>query len=220
MKDEQTLSTAKFLSASDLAERIARAQDRQTAADMVGSAQAEIDKKTKQAERDAIRQRDMMQSAAKRKISKEMEETRQKSATMAVHEILMSAAKVQQKFDALTPWIEDLVETCLRRIIGTVPDTDVLQHIATEAISQNRRGLKYILRSGADVYEPCIRMVQSLEETEFKGLILDVEIDRNLAPSSVILTSSDGALDISVETQLQAVRQELAAVLGPQEDAD
>jgi len=218
MKDDHDRSKIQFFSASDLEGRLARSREREKAQDIIDSAHATMKKKSQEAEREAIRRRDMMQSAAKRELSKEMDATRRKAATMAVHEILATAAKVQKKFDALTPWIEDLVETSVRRIIGTLPDAEVLKRITTQAISQNQRGLKYVLRAGADVYESCLHMVEDLEATPLRGLIIDVEVDRNLDGTSVILTSSDGALDISLETQFAAIRHELSVVLGSVND--
>ncbi|MEP2783335.1 MAG: hypothetical protein ABJO67_02310 [Pseudoruegeria sp.] len=213
MTDQKQKYECQFFSASDLSDRISRARDRELAHNIVEDARTDADSKRKEAERDAVRQRALMQSAAKRKISKEMEQTRRKATTIAVQEVMSSAAKVHKKFDALSPWIEDLVETSLRKILGTIPDPIVLQSIVTQAISQNRRELKYILRAGNDVYTPALKLVEDLEETVFRGLILDVEIDRKLDANSIILTSPDGALDISLETQLSAVRAELAAVL-------
>ena len=218
MSDNQVIP-AKIFSISDLNDQITRAKDRAEAKTVVDQAQASIDDRIKKADREAVRRRSLMQSAAKLEITKEMDETRRKATAIAVHEVLESAAKVHRKFDALTPWIEDLVETCLRRIIGTIPEPTVLQSIVTQAISQNRSELKYILRAGAEVYEPARKMVSDLEGTEFGGLILDVEIDRDLDPAAIILTSSDGALDISLETQMTAVRKELEAVLGQANDA-
>lgn len=213
MTQQTTTTECQIFSASDLDDRIARARERELAQNIVEDARSVAAMNHKQAEQDAVRQRALMQSAAKRKISKEMEQTRRKATTIAVHEVLTSAAKVHAKFDALTPWIEDLVETSLRKILGTIPNPDILQSIVTQAMSQNRRDLKYVLRAGNDIYNPALELVKDLESTEFRGLILDVEVDHDIEANSIILTSPDGALDISLETQLSAVRAELAAVL-------
>jgi flagellar biosynthesis/type III secretory pathway protein FliH len=121
---------------------------------------------------------------------------------------------VHAKFDALSPWIENLVDASLRKILGDIPDPVILHKIVTQAITQNRRELKYILRAGEDIYEAALELAKDLESTDFRGLILDVEVDRDLDAQSIILTSADGALDISLETQLNAVRAELASALG------
>ena len=214
MTEQTNTSEYQFFSASDLDDRIARARERELAQNIVEDARSVAAEKRKQAEQDALRQRALMQSAAKREISKEMEQTRRKATTIAVHEVLTSAAKVHAKFDALSPWIENLVETSLRKILGTIPDQVILQSIVTQAVSQNRRELKYVLRAGKDIYNPALQLVHDLESTALRGLILDVEVDRDIEANSIILTSSDGALDISLETQLSAVRAELASVLG------
>ena len=219
MTDNQVIP-ARIFSISELKHQIARAKDRAEAKTVADQAQANIEDRIKKADREAVRRRSLMQSAAKLEITKEMDDTRRKATAIAVHEVLESAAKVHRKFDALTPWIEDLVETSLRRIIGTIPEPTLLKSIVTQAISQNRSELKYILRAGTEAYEPAQNIVSDLENTEFGGLILDVEIARDLDPEAIILTSSDGALDISLETQVTAVRNELEAVLRQANDAN
>lgn len=211
------MASAKFatqiLSASDLDQQIKAAKKRAEAHDVVQSAKDQVAELDKKAEEAAKRQRALMQSAAKREISKELAATKKLAASLAAKEILDSAARVQRKFDELTPWIEDLVEKSVRQIVGELPDEALFRKIVTRAINTSRKGLQYELRTGNEMYDAATALVAELEGTEYRGLILSVERDSSLSEDTVILASSDGALDITLETQLKALRAELTSVL-------
>lgn len=211
---EQFVQSGTFFSGAELEARILEARrlqsTRQDVEDVLSSAEA----KSRKIEREAKKRRSLMESAARREIQKEMAETKRLATILAVKEVLANAAKAHEKIDALTPWIEELVETCVRRIVGEMPQKDAVRGMVVEAITRNKRGLTYVLRAGIESFDASMKMAQELEKTEFKGLIMDVNLDRDLPADAIILVSTDGAMDISLETQLKSLEKELGATFG------
>lgn len=208
--DNQSHSGA-FFSGPELEARISEARKLQSTQQVADEVLSSAEAKSRKMERDAKKNRALMESAARRKLQKEMAETKRLATTIAVKEVLVNAAKAHEKIDALTPWIEELVETCLRRIIGDLPKKDAIKAMVVEAITRNKRGLTYVLRAGLESYDASMKMAQDLDETEFRGLIMDVNLDRDLPADALILVSTDGAMDISLETQLRSLKRELGA---------
>ncbi len=211
---EKCVHSGTFFSGAELEARIIEAQELQSTRKVVDDVLSSAEAKSQKIEREAKKRRSLMESAARREIQKEMAETKRLATTLAVKEVLENAAKAHEKIDALTPWVEELVETCIRRIIGDLSQKDAIKGMVAEAITRNKRDLTYVLRAGLESYDASMKMAQDLEKTEFRGLIIDVNLDRDLPADALILVSTDGAMDISLETQLRSLKEELGTTFG------
>jgi flagellar biosynthesis/type III secretory pathway protein FliH len=204
---------AEFISAADLERKISQNIEAKQANEILREAQLKAENLTKVAERSSSKRRSYLESIAKRSLSKNMVEKQKVASTLAVREILATTAKVHGKFDALAPWISDLVEQSVRKIIGEIPKEVAYKKIITLALSQRRTDLSYSLRTGPDGYEAGCNLLKDLQKTPLKNVIKDVQVDDKLPPDSCVLTSSAGAFDVSLETQLQSLHAELRTSL-------
>lgn len=212
MSKFNSANPARLLDAKTLREVISEAQDQEQAKDVIERAMSEAESHKKRTQHEANRRRSLIESAARREVAKEMAETKRKATALATVEIFRTSARVRDHFDALTPWMVEMVETSIHRILGEYPKPQVTAKIIKAAIARSKGNYTYSLLVGEDCYDDAVAFKNELVGTELEGNITNVTLGKKCKPDDVILISNAGAIDVSLSVQIQAIRDELSAI--------
>lgn len=135
------------------------------------------------------------------------EETAQALAAREMAEGLHAARRIEARFDALSPWIETLVQTAVTRIVGTLPADARHGRIIDEALAKARPAGKLRLRAHPDDLTAVASAIEGL------GLGAIVAADPMLDPGALILDSDAGLFDLSLTAQVDLVLADLSRAL-------
>lgn len=135
------------------------------------------------------------------------EQTDADSRAAAVRDVMAMASQLEARFDALSPWLEKLIESSVTRIIGTLAPDDVNQRLVAEALRDARPVGTLRLRVHPDDARATAARLKA------DGAITEVTGDPSLAPGSCVLDCEGGLLDLSVEAQLDAVLRDVSAAI-------
>jgi flagellar biosynthesis/type III secretory pathway protein FliH len=134
-----------------------------------------------------------------------------KRRAKAFADVLDQAAQMRVAFDAVTPWLTDLVQTCLHKMIGTMDQGDVIAGIVTAALGdlKTRNGLALRV-SAADV--DAVQGVLAKFPARFAA-ISAVFPDATLAVGTIMLEGQGGFVDIGIAAQLGVLASHIATLI-------
>ena len=193
------------LPAAIVAERLAAARAAIEADAILAAAVAEAETIRKAARADAEAERARALEDAEAVRAAVRDQTVQDSRAMAIRDVLAMASVLEARFDALSPWLEDLIKTAVTRISGTIAADEMNRKLVAEALREARPSGTLRLRVHPDAaYATAVLLVGEMG-------IADVSGDPSLAPGACVLDCSGGLLDLSIEAQLGALMRELTA---------
>jgi flagellar biosynthesis/type III secretory pathway protein FliH len=191
--------------AAIVAERLAATRAATEADAILTAAVAEAETIRKSAHADAEADRARARDDAEVVRAAVRDQTVQDSRAMAIRDVLAMASVLEARFDALSPWLEDMIKTAVIRIFGTIAPYDMNRQLVAEALREARPSGTLRLRVHPDAtYATAVLLVD-------EAGIADVCGDSSLAPGACVLDCSGGLLDLSVEAQLDFLLRELSA---------
>lgn len=131
--------------------------------------------------------------------------------------ILTEAARIRTDFEALEPWLSGLVETALRKIIGTFDDADLVSRIVREGMAEMDPRDTITIRVHPGSLPATTEAMARF--TDRFAAVGDVGADAGLAPGQIFLEGRGGFVDVSIETQLSALISGLQAEVSGDRDA-
>ena len=134
----------------------------------------------------------------------------------AAAEVLDEAARMRAEFDAVTPWLNELIQVCLRKIIGSMDKADVVAGAITEAVAElkARNGLSLRVAQ-KDIDE--VREIAASHPNRFSA-ISSVYPDADLTEGTILLEGKGGFVDIGIEAQLRLLSAHISAHIPATED--
>lgn len=129
-------------------------------------------------------------------------------------EILDHAARFRSEVEAVTPWLAELVETSLRKIIGSLDAAELLAATIAEAVAELKAKTGLTLRVAAADQASIAAMVAA--HPDRFAAVVQVSPDAGLAPGTIHLEGRGGFADIGIDAQIAAL---LAKIEGLTTDA-
>ncbi len=122
-------------------------------------------------------------------------------------------AQVRHDFKSMTPWLTLLVETALRKIIGSLDSKFCLALCVRKAMGDLDLKNSISLRVHPDSYDEAEAAMAA--HPQFFSAVSRAVADPHLDHERIVLEDSGGYLDISVETQIAALMSHLdTAIIG------
>ncbi len=134
-----------------------------------------------------------------------------KQRAIGAIELLDVAASIRAEFDEITPWLTDLVETCLRRIIGQLDPAEALAATLAQAVAELKTKSGLALRVAA-VDHDAVKALIAQHPDRFAA-VATVLPDAGLTPGIVYLEGKGGYASIGIEAQISALRPHLASLV-------
>lgn len=216
MSQAMQLPHARVVSLADFESAVADAKaisGAQAAADrIVADAQQRAAQILEAAEANATRQVQQLQNMSDDALQRFLDERAVEHVAIAIKSILDEHAKLKRDFDATTPWIAELVETAVRRIIGRMPEDEVYRDIIASSMSELRDRWDLVLRCHPDK-ELIVTQVISQNE-RLRAAFREVQSDRSMAENAVWIVSAQGVLECSIETQIAALLRVVSSGAG------
>lgn len=194
----------------------ARRDASRTAQGIIAEAEAEAERIRAHARRDAAARRDEIATVSDAQLAKFVDRTRLESAAETMLQVTAESGRLTDRFDALGPWVADLVETALGRILGDLPPEDLRRGVVAHALSEARADWELTMRvAPGDL--PALRTALSDSEGRIAprfSAIGDLIADRRLTAGTCLLVSGHGAVDISIETQVSVLVGQIRQIDG------
>lgn len=121
--------------------------------------------------------------------------------------VAREADRIRDEFEALTPWLLDLVERSVRRIIGELDDRDLAARVVAEAVSELDEQTALAIRVRAADRE-ALRDAMVQHPDRFVG-VDRIRTDNTLKKGVVVIEGRGGLIDVSIESQLAALTDHL-----------
>lgn len=136
----------------------------------------------------------------------------------AAADLLGKAQRMTTAIESMTPWLTDLVTECVTRIIGAVPQPELTACMVRAALDRIDPAQTLTLRVHP-LDRPALRSAMDTFPARFAPVaevVTDLRIDRG----SLVLDARCGLYDLSLASQLEALRQCLEqAQIDPVSDA-
>ncbi|MEM6339681.1 MAG: hypothetical protein AAF729_00920 [Pseudomonadota bacterium] len=129
--------------------------------------------------------------------------------------VLDEAARLRAASNDLAPWLTDLVDTALRKMIGQIHEADLLAALVKEAIAERAQKEELNLRIAVADHDRLKAIV--LENEDRFTAISAIVPDASLPADTLYLEGKGGFVSIGIEAQLTALRDHLYAVVAGEE---
>ena len=199
---------------------IARREASQSAEGILAEANATAERILEDARAAAKDEMARVSALSDAQLAEFVDHNRIETAADAGLRMMRDAARLTERFDALGPWISDLVADAVMRILGTIPDEDRARSIIALALSEGRADWQITLRSSPDSTASLRRALKD-EQGEMRpefAAVRDIVADDRLAPGTCLMLSADGAVDISIETQVAVLTDRIRRTDGRADD--
>ncbi len=125
--------------------------------------------------------------------------------------LLAEAAEIRDEFETLTPWLRELVDTCVKRIVGELDDDERTTRLLAVGIAEMRTAHQLVLRVCSDDYARVSGLRQRFPETfSAVGTILP---DPDVPADTLFLEGAAGFVELGFEGTRQALIDHLEAAL-------
>ncbi|TLP55328.1 hypothetical protein FEE96_22915 [Parasedimentitalea maritima] len=121
----------------------------------------------------------------------------------AFAELLSVSADIRSEFEAMTPWLIDLVGTCLRRLIGELDDAELISRMVHEALKVTSTTYEQALTVHPD-QESRILTVMSTFPERFGG-VTSIETCPDMKPNTIRIGCETSVVDVALEAQLETL---------------
>ena len=122
-------------------------------------------------------------------------------------DVLAAGAEIRRGFEALAPWLVDLVDASLRRILGELAPADLTGRIVAAAVADLRLREGLTLRAAPeDVAE--VMAARAAHPGRFEA-VASVAADPDLPRGALVLDGAGGLVDVSVSAQIRRLRAHL-----------
>jgi flagellar biosynthesis/type III secretory pathway protein FliH len=157
----------------------------------------------------ALDQRALALDDAAFRQSLDHENATRRAAAMA--DVLDEAARMRAAFADATPWLTDLVQTCLRKIIGTMDKAEVIAAVVGEAVGEMNARHALVMRvAPADVAD--MQGIIAGHPQRFVAISAVVP-DAALTTGTILLEGQGGFVAIGIAAQLAVLAGHLANLM-------
>lgn len=120
---------------------------------------------------------------------------------------LGAGVRIRREFEALTPWLVDLVDGSLRRILGELAPADLTGRVVAAAVADLRmRGALTLRAAPEDV--PLVLAAREAHPERFDA-VTSISGDPDLPRGALVLDGAGGLVDVCVSAQIARLRTHL-----------
>ncbi len=206
---------ARRISRDDAVERIAATETlsaaRLKAEEIIRKATLHSDQLRAEAEEEAERCRNTIYEIADAELLEFVNTARVEKSAQAFVEILSASSRLQQEFDALQPWLVELVMGSVRQIIGELSPDERMRRIIDVGMSETRTRWNLMLRVHPDIQHD-MEVLLAKYSDRFKTIV-EVQSDADMDAGGCVLVGAGGVLDLGLETQLSELEKVLESSL-------
>ncbi|MFQ6550983.1 FliH/SctL family protein [Aestuariibius insulae] len=185
---------------------------------IIADAKAKAQDVLRRAEATRKEQSELIRSISDDQLKKFMDQEAITRSAQAFAAALEQAADLRREFEALTPWLENFVESSVRRIIGTLSDAEVIARIVRQGVGDLQSDGGLALRIHPDDSD-VTRAAMDEFPNHFEA-IKEVCFDGSIAQGSLILNGGGGSVKIDLETQLSALTRWIKEQIPDEADRD
>jgi len=199
------LSEARLLTAKQFAklsrELEERARARSEAEIMLAKAKEQADAIIAQAEKKAEEQERRLAEMSDEALQRFLNEDAIDISARALGNLLEHSKQIRKDLDQAQTWILPVLRTAFKRIIGNLPEDDVLAGSIAQSLNEVRDRWDLVLRCHPTLQKQLAQIVE--EDSRLSAAIREVQVDRALTVDECRLVSGQGILDIGVNTQIE-----------------
>ncbi|MEM9797303.1 MAG: hypothetical protein AAF919_12480 [Pseudomonadota bacterium] len=185
-----------------------RVVDPQSEADrIITQAKREADRMTAEAAARQQRLDRYLTEMSEEQLSRFVDETQIRATAEASYNLLSESARIRADFDAMGPWLEELLITCLQRIAGDLGERRMVSGILRQTMAemQERDGLiLHVAPKDAPM------LVEIIEENPATFSAVEKVVETTgLAQGEIELRGPGGLLQLGLRSQLTALAERL-----------
>lgn len=207
----EVIQTAHRIAAADLAEMLTAQQAlgdaRAEATRLLDSARAEAATLIDSARQSVATDRAEMERQIQNLRTRTLGQTAAEVAALRIVETSDIATRLTARFDALTPWVGELVFGAMTRLIGALEPDERLHRMLVQAVSAARRDWELHLRC----HPESVPALQALLDRDATGpgrlqAVKGIVEDDTLSPEDCLLECVDGLIEIGLSAQIAQLR--------------
>lgn len=208
MTQQVTTLTATRMPSAAVDEYLSNARSRASEAEnIIANAKAEAERLRAQSMREAEAHKARLQKVADEELKRFIDTDALKRNADAAAQAISEATAVQHRLEALTPWLAQLVETCLHRITGALDSTDLTARIVQNAVADLSSRERLVLRAApSDIAR--LEQVRAEDPTRFAGVVA-IQPDTTLSAGEMTLNCDGGIVKIGMSAQVEALITQL-----------
>ncbi len=212
MTQQDITFTATRMPSAAVDEHLSNARNRASEAEnIIAKAKAEAERLRAQSQREAEAHKARLQKVADEELKRFIDTDALKRNADAAAQAIAEATAVQHRFEALTPWLVDLVSTCLHRITGALDSADLTARVVQHAVADLSSRERLVLPAApGDVAQ--LEQVRTENPTRFAGVVA-IHPDTALAAGEMTLNGDGGIVTIGMSAQVEAVIAQLRAAV-------
>lgn len=126
-----------------------------------------------------------------------IDEQKLERTAKALTSVMQEASNIRIQFESLTPWVSELVATCLDKVVGELDEDDLLRRVVRQAISELSADTGLILRVPPLNIERMLSLRKSAPSL-FVG-VLEILPDKTVPPGEMRIEGSSGMMRFGLE---------------------
>ncbi|MDR3117744.1 MAG: type III secretion system stator protein SctL [Puniceicoccales bacterium] len=120
-----------------------------------------------------------------------------------------------QSFAAYSDFVLNMVMRAMRRVIGEIPNTELVHRIISNSLHLLRGQRQAVLRVNPEQASAARASIAELtKESDLLQTMVEVVADGRLEKNACLIETEVGVMDASLEVQLEAIRKVLEKTLG------
>ncbi len=193
----------------DIAERV---NAREEAEKIIATAQEQAQQMMQQAEARALQHEAQLKEIADQSLERFLNEDAVDMTARALGHLLEQARQIRADLDEAEIWVIPLIRLAIKRIVGTIPEEDILTGVVSQSLNEVRDRWNLVLRCHPTLQRQLANIVES--DQKLQAAIREVQIDRSLEVEDIRLVTAQGILDIGVNTQIETFLRSIEHFLG------
>ncbi len=177
------------------------------AREIIVKAEEEAERIRKTLAREVKEHKAQLRNVADSQLEQFVDQQRIEKSAQATYALLATSTRIRADFDAMEPWLTELLETTVRKVVGNIPASTFWTELLTAELQNMRDRWNLILRCAPEDMAELEKLRQTNEA--LMSVVKEVQSDPDLPPKSCLVINANGALDIGIETRLNALRDVL-----------
>lgn len=203
----EPLYRARRIPAAEFQDLVAAEKAGKAATNVLAEAQAKADQLVQSAREEAAEIIAAARAMAEAEAQAVTVEHDRRRAAREMRKGLDAAARIEARFDALSPWFERLALRLAEKVVGSFEPEERHRLVLAEALASSRPTGDLRLRVHPGDMDAADAAARTL------GARIAVVSDEQLPLGSCVLDCEDGQFDLSVAAQVEALCDEIAEVL-------
>lgn len=206
------IQQARRVSAAEFTAMLDTSADREArAAEMIERARNRAEQIVTEAKEAAQRQHRKLTDLGDEELRQFIDKDRIDQHAAEVVSVLQTVAEIRDSHAALAPWIITLVETCLDRLLGELTPRERLAGAVRSGLANLDRSYRILLRAAPGCHAELCAALEAAPD--LARAVEDTVADPALSGEAIVLECSAGSIELTLDTQREALIDALRATL-------